>query len=98
MQIVIDISEKEYEQLQNKISTCHPNMISRLERIIYNGIPLPEHHGELIDRDVLHYFCDYNNGIGCDKICRCDGCNHYVIQERTINGIPTIIPATKEGE
>lgn len=51
MQIVIDIPEetfKYYVTLANK-----GEQIGNLERIILDGKPLPEHHGDLIDVNVL---------------------------------------------
>ena len=46
MQIVIEIPKKMYEQF--KIVQIFPT-----DKIIANGTPLPEHHGRLIDADVL---------------------------------------------
>lgn len=91
MQIVIEIPREMYEQF--KIIQMFPT-----DKIIANGTPLPEHHGDLIDRNELHYYCEYDNGLGCDKICRCDGCVHNVIKEITVNATSIIIPATKEGD
>lgn len=49
MEIVIDILKEEYERV------CHGNKSPltdiELMRAVANGIPLPEHHGRLIDAD-----------------------------------------------
>lgn len=51
MKIVIDIPEEEYNtgQLVHYFG-CYSD---KLDLVIYNGTPLPEHHGRLIDADAL---------------------------------------------
>ena len=56
MKIVIDISEHIYEQIMadSKVYVLD-NEVDRIliENAIYNGTPLPEGHGRLIDADKL---------------------------------------------
>ena len=47
MKIVIDIHEKDYQSMKNG------HISFSLLNAIMNGTPLPEHHGDLIDRDEL---------------------------------------------
>ena len=55
MQIVIDISDEQYEIIKkivkNQNNVC-PDTDSA-EKIILNGAPLPKGHGRLIDKDAL---------------------------------------------
>lgn len=50
MKIVVDIPKETYEAL---VINQYCGSKSNLENIIVNGIPLPEHHGDLIDRDNI---------------------------------------------
>ena len=52
MQIVIDISDEEYEDVK-KVGGCYYDF----GKAIYYGTPLPKGHGDLIDRSKLetHY-------------------------------------------
>ena len=76
MKIVIDIDEHIYEQVMADSEVyVLDNEVDRIliENAIYNGTPLPEHHGRLGDLDALEvYFrnvrkelkaSDYKNGI-----------------------------------
>ena len=47
MQIVIEISEEDYEELKSDTKPTY------YEDLILQGTPLPEHHGDLIDRNEL---------------------------------------------
>lgn len=47
MQLVIDISEKDYKSLK------HGHIPLSMLNVVMNGTPLPEHHGRLIDADAL---------------------------------------------
>lgn len=51
MKLIIDIPEEEYNtgQLIHYFG-CYSD---KLDLVIYNGIPLPEHHGRLGDLDAL---------------------------------------------
>lgn len=48
MKIVIDIPEERYEFIKGLDNTCYD-----IHTAIAQGIPLPEGHGDLIDRDIL---------------------------------------------
>lgn len=53
MEIVIKIDNKRYKDIL-RISTVQlKGRTPTLEQIIANGTPLPEHHGRLIDADLL---------------------------------------------
>lgn len=47
MKIVIDIHEKDYQSMKNG------HIPFSVHDAIMNGAPLPEHHGDLIDVNVL---------------------------------------------
>ena len=49
MQIVIDINEKDYENIMNEDT----NNLVWGERAIKNGTPLPKGHGRIIDAEVF---------------------------------------------
>ena len=59
MQLVIEIPEEEYNtrQLVHYFG-CYSN---KLDLVIYNGTPLPEHHGRIGDLDAV--MSDINNNI-----------------------------------
>ncbi len=83
MQIVIDISDEQYEIIKklvkNQNSVC-PDADSA-EKIILKGTPLPKGHGRLIDADALE--CDCFNRTSDDYAFDC------------IDNAPTIIEADK---
>ena len=88
MQIVIEIPEAEY--IATKVLVQSHNIGSANDRVIANGTPLPEHHGDLIDKDAIQ------------EIMIDDGL-HFIIWRKGLDmeckiNAPTIIPATKEGE
>lgn len=64
MQIVIEISEHLYKCLQKRIEL---NVSSEVDRIIANGVPLPEHHGRLIDANYLKDVTLLHNWHGNDR-------------------------------
>ena len=49
MQVVIDIPEDAYRQIRNW-GVPTDELRRKIYDIIDNGTPLPEHHGDLIDR------------------------------------------------
>ena len=54
MKIVIDIPKKMYNEIKERtIVTCGETFAKNLVRRIRNSTPLPEHHGDLIDRDTI---------------------------------------------
>jgi hypothetical protein len=54
MQVVINISEEDYEGLKrkDKFNDMHLNYY---EKLIANGVPLPKGHGRLVDADEFHH-------------------------------------------
>jgi hypothetical protein len=52
MQVVINISEEDYEGLKrnDKFNDMHLNYY---EKLIANGVPLPKGHGRLVDADEI---------------------------------------------
>ena len=78
MKIVIDINEHIYEQIMADSEVyVLDNEIDRIliENAIYNGTPLPEHHGRLIDADAI-------------QKCQID---NYGQELKIIDNAPTII-------
>ena len=51
MQIVIDISDKIYEKVKEHY--VNPYEVDEIGQAILDGTILPEHHGDLIDRQAL---------------------------------------------
>ena len=73
MQIVIDIPDEVYEEIQVKFLNTKVNPITIIDRAIYNGTPLPKGYGRLIDADAYydsikeHYF-DNSTVMRCTEI------------------------------
>lgn len=71
MEIVIDIPEMLYEKIQNRKADKRT-----LETVILRGKVLPEHHGDLVDRDELldnsyeisSMYCLYDEVVNVDDI------------------------------
>ena len=82
MQIVIDIDEHIYKQIMadSKVYVLD-NEVDRIliENAIYNGTPLPEHHGRLIDADAI-------------QKCQID---NYGQELKIIDNAPTIIEGSE---
>lgn len=79
MQVVIDMSEKEYNYYKDASNFYG---YSKLREIVLNGIPLPQNHGDLKDMNDL---CSKSN-YGCFKNCNyLHTCNLY--------DAPTIVKA-----
>ena len=77
VKIVIDIPKKTYNEIKERtIITCGEIFAKNLVRRIRNGIPLPEHHGDLIDRNELldesyqidSMYCEYDEVVNVDDI------------------------------
>lgn len=49
MQLVIDITEHEWEYLNKLVK--NGDVLGHYERLLVNGVPLPKKHGRLIDAD-----------------------------------------------
>lgn len=88
MQIVIDIPEEQYNILKDELYNTFPADMRKWGLdAIRNGKPLPEHHGDLVDKgDVLH-------DIDCDEEMRL-GKNIEWVRE-VIRNAPTVIEATE---
>lgn len=87
MQILIEIHNQIYENAKNDL-LCGAGIITSA---IKNGTPLPEHHGDLIDRSELlkkEVWGSFGE-LGDDAPC---------VFKADIDEAPTLIPATKEGE
>lgn len=74
MQIVIDMSEEEYNRI--KENDCGL-FNGRFFQMIRNGIPLPKGHGDLFDKaEILRFLkcpkyekCDWKNCFDCNESC-----------------------------
>jgi len=92
MQIVIEISEKQFQDIKQLSDYGYNSMFSGLVEAIANGTSLPEHHGRLIDADAYIEENKVSRWLGPDVI------DEYLgeISVDTFNeDTPTIIPATK---
>jgi len=102
MQIVIDISHNLYESL---IKGYELSKLGEREmrKAIQHGTPLPEHHGDLVDRTELlkQYGLEnatkYGNKDAEQQKHSYSTMMMYEIADM-IEDAETIIPATKEGE
>ena len=84
MQVVINIDDAEYEEIIY-LKNTRPLDLNHYDRMIANGIQLPEGHGRLIDADKL--VCEKNNH---------KGEWHFAYVTKTqIEKCPTIIEAEK---
>ena len=87
MKIVIEIPEERYRLYKFKAEHHVSDAQFDLHNIIAKGIPLPEHHGDLVDKgDILH-------DIDCDEEMRL-GKNAEWVRE-VIRNAPTVIKATE---
>ena len=92
MKIVIDIDEKEYKLCKARVESGESVSINTM--LIANGMPLPDTHGDLIDRE---YFTDKYAGCGsvyCEDT-NCKDCNSKIVNKFDVDSAPTIIPADK---
>ena len=84
MKIVIDIPKEEYARI---MGMDHFKRTYEQD-MIYDGTPLPEHHGDLVDKgDILH-------DLDCDEEMRL-GKNVEWVRE-VVRNAPTIIKASDE--
>lgn len=89
MQIVIDITEHEWEYLNKLVK--NGDVLGHYERVLVNGVPLPKKHGRLIDADKV------------EKITWQEPYYHDAINVLSeirdkIRELPTVIEADKEKE
>jgi hypothetical protein len=90
MQIVIDISEEEYNRIKENDCELYNG---RFFKMIRNGIPLPKGHGKLFDvNDLLDRI-----GLEDNESNRDENVGEIVTLE-DFDYIPTIIPADTESE
>jgi hypothetical protein len=80
MQVVINISEKDYQTLKKK-EEFDAMYLNYYEKLIVYGTPLPKGHGRLIDADALNFNADYNEPL---------------ISKFDFDQAPTIIEADRE--
>ena len=93
MKLMIDIDQGVAEEivLHERISKDYENTVIDALR---NGIPLPEHHGDLVDRDAIEVLRigiikrEYDKGFDAGVSCMVN----------RILDAPTIIEADKESE
>ena len=93
MQLMIDIDQGIAEEivLYERISKDYENTVIDALR---NGIPLPEHHGDLVDRDAIEVLRigiierEYDKGFDAGVSCMVN----------RILETPTIIEADKESD
>lgn len=83
MQIVIDISEEDYNFVKRQVAD---GITNPLKICIANGTPLPKGHGRLIDVDELKKIIQEND------VLKMTGFN---VRLCDINNTPTIIEADK---
>lgn len=81
MQVVINISEEIYEELnKNSWNSCFvDNELAALEQAFCNSIVLPKNHGRLIDEKTAYkkFYCQ----------------NLAKVAKEVLDDVPTIIPA-----
>ena len=101
MQIVIDISDGTKQKIDNGFIS--QVIINHLWDAVKNGTPLPEHYGDLIDRNELlkQYGVEnatkYGNKDAEQQKHSYSTMMMYEIADM-IEDAETIIPATKEGD
>ena len=87
MQIVIDVSEEEYESCKKHFENLGKReVINDYEYAIATGTPLPKDHGRIIDEHDLVF-----EDIECT-----DGNTYMVVHAPYVDGANTIVPANKE--
>lgn len=84
MQVLIDISEKEYERIRHTTYYRRENA----EDFIYHGTPLPKGHGRLIDADALK-----KKAVMCPTVGNAET---LLLDISDVENSPTIIDADKE--
>ncbi len=95
MQIVIEISEKDYKTIKydedesESVAECVLCLFCRLSQAIKDGMLRPEHYGDLVDRNSFEYLQTLNDAIH-GKMSWSDA----ILKIKY--SAPTIIPATKE--
>lgn len=98
MQIVIDIPDGIYQDIEKRDWKNTIWARDSLMRYIHEGVVLPKHHGRLIDVDVLKKYIDdcdccvgcEDESYGCADKCKCPD---YLDEgmERIINNQPIVL-------
>ena len=88
MQIVIELTDKEKEMVDNSHKAIFINVYNMMANKIKNGTLLPK-HGRLIDADALKYSFELSDFDGDPNDC-IDAANYIV------SSAPTILEANKE--
>lgn len=88
MKLIIDIDDKVYNNLKNRGLTgmLTSEECECMNKSIYNGTPLPEKHGRLIDVNNIVY--------EKESIMQNDGC-YTTVMIPNIDATPSIIEADK---
>ena len=82
MKVVIDIDKRIYEHAKLREIEGSGSVYSQ---IIANGTPLPRHHGDLIDRNVI--YAEFDKA----KLSKKE-----MIGKLIVFGVPAVIPADEE--
>lgn len=93
MQIVIDISEKDYQTLKKK-DKFDAIYLNYYEKLIVYGTPLPKGHGRLVDADKLNRkkkYCFQTESGAFPK-------SEWFIKADDLFSAPTIIEKDREVE
>ena len=88
MQIVIELSEEDFEKNKNARCDYHT-----LRMAIKNGTPLPKGHGRLIDADEI---IRLTNEIESEGVEDREDRLYYLFLKTVLKDSPTIIEADKE--
>ena len=75
MKMVIEIDEEDWKDI-NDIHFIREDLKFKIGKVIMKGTPLPEHHGDLIDRNELldesyqidSMYCVYDEVVNVDDI------------------------------
>ena len=96
MQIVIEIDEERFDDIQRIASVQTERRTETVEQIIAKGVVLPKGHGDLIDRNELKMYGSWQMQIIPE------GNGKYVetkiYTQRAVDAMPTIIPAADKEE
>ena len=91
MQIVIELDEEEFKDF---VDNGKDIPLNRLCGALYHGIPLPNGHGDLIDRKELEMYGTWQLQIIPEGNGKCVETRIY--SKRAVDAMPIIIPADKE--
>lgn len=91
MQIVIELSEEDYEVLKQGSTFTKGTQMTRVYEALWDATPLPEHHGRLIDEDEL-----LETAYQVYDEVRHMWTQDFVVNADDISSAPTIIEADKE--